>query len=160
MPMRDPAPGGNIWYDPGNVRSAPGCGSSVGVFHFDSPWHSIPKAQRNTAVPGNPLNYLYRYRRGLHLVTYLTAQDDHNRFLSRPLKFIYWNSIQNFSFIPQLATNASALGMWPYTGNITVNIGSKGNGATADAPYYRTGGPSYNSHLNNSGNWTYVYRRR
>ena len=160
MPMRDPAPGGNVWYDPSNVRSASGCGSSAGIFHFDSPWHSIPKAQRNTAVAGSPLNYLRRYRRGLHLVTYLTARDASGNFLRRPLRFVYWNSIQNFSFTPQLANMAATLGMWPYSGQVTVNIGSKGRGVTSDAPYYRTGGIHYNTHMNTAGNWRTVMRRR
>nr|WP_319266276.1 DUF4157 domain-containing protein [uncultured Draconibacterium sp.] len=160
MPMRDPAPGGSVWYDPSNVRMPTGCGSSVHVSHFDSPWHGIPKARNNPAVAGNPLNYLYRYRRGLHLVTYLTANDNSGNFLRRPLRYVYWNSIQNFRFTPQLATPAAAFGMWPFTGQVTVNIGSKGRGATSDAPYYRTGGVLYNNHLGNFANWRIVSRRR
>lgn len=160
MPMRDPAPGGDVWYDLSNVRTAAGCGSSAGIFHFDSPWHNIPKAQRNTAVPGRPLNYLRRYRRGLHLVTYLTARDARGNFLRRPLRFVYWNSIQNFGFTPQLANMAATLGMWPYSGQVNVNIGTKGRGVTSDAPYYRTGGLHYNTHMNTAGNWRTVMRRR
>ncbi|MDX8339928.1 DUF4157 domain-containing protein [Draconibacterium sp. IB214405] len=160
MPMRDPAPGGSVWYDPNNVRMPSGCGSSVRVSHFDSPWHGIPKARNNPVVAGNPLNYLHRYRRALFLVTYLTANDNNGNFLRRPLRFVYWNSIQDFRFTPQTATPAAAFGMWPFTGQITVNIGSKGRGATTDAPYYRTGGVLYNNHFANFGNWRVVSRRR
>ena len=161
MPMRDPAPAGNVWYDPANVRSPSFCGDAVSIFHRDSPWHNPPKARNNSAVSGNPLNYLHRYRRGLLLVTYLTARDSAGNFLRRPLRFIYWNSIQDFSFTPQYPTPTAApfLAAWPFTGQIKVNIGAKGRGAVADAPYYTTGGPDYNSHFNTSGNWRVTERR-
>lgn len=157
MPMRDPAPAGAVWYDPSNIRSAASCGTAVGVFHRDSPWHNPPKARNNSAVAGNPLVYLMGYRRGLHLVTYLTARDASGNFIPRPLRFRYWNTIQSFDFTPQYPTPVSPaafLGTWPFSGGITVNIGSAGNGEVGDAPYYTTAGIDYNSHFNNINNWT------
>jgi hypothetical protein len=156
MPMRDPTPAGSIWYDPANLRQPAACGSTVNIRHFDSPWHSIPKARNNGAVAGSPLNYLTRYRRGLNLVTYLTTQDPAGTFRRQPLRFIYWNSLQDFTFTPQFptaASNAPFLGMWPLSGGITVNIGSKNQGETSDAPYYTTAGSDFNTHYNNSSNW-------
>lgn len=150
MPMRDPAPGGSVWYDAGNVKQPGFCGDAVGVFHRDSPWHDIPKARNNGAVPGNPLNYLRSYSRGLHLVTYLTAQDPAGAFLKQPLRFRYWNSIQEFKFKPNLA---NPLAMWAYTGQVRVNVGGKGVGEVADAPYYVTAGPTFNANFNATGNW-------
>ena len=153
MPMRDPGTGGDIWYNPNGVRnviSPAACGDSVGIFHLDGPWHHIPKARNNGAVAGRPLNYLRSYTRGLHLVTYLTATDDSGNFLPRPLRFRYWNSIQDFQFTPNYATPRN---MWTYTGGITVNIGSKGTGETADAPYFTTAGPHLNDHFNDPANW-------
>jgi hypothetical protein len=153
MPMRDPAPGGNIWYDPTggrNVGSVSMCGDSIGVFHRDSPWHAIPKARNNSVVSGNPLNYLRGYTRGLHLVAYLTARDPGGNFLRLPLRFLYWNSIQDFTFTPNFANPRS---MWGHTGQVQVNIGSQGSGVTTDAPYFTTSGPHFNTHFNNSANW-------
>lgn len=156
MPMRDPGVRGNIWYDNDRVRSAAACGDSTGVFHNDGPWHTISKAVHNASVTGHPLNYLTGYTRGLHLVTYLTARQKGGAFLRSPLKFRYWNSIQDFAFTPNFAT---PLATWGYTGAVRVNIGSKGAGKAADAPYYTTAGTKYNDHFNNSGNWTVTERR-
>ena len=156
MPMRDPGPSGNVWYDPTggrNVLQVNACGDSVGIFHVDSPWHAILKARVNRSVPGNPLNYLRSYTRGLHLVTYLTARDPSGNFLPRPLRFLYWNSLQDFQFTPNFA---NPLAMWNHTGRVQVNIGAKGSGATTDAPYFTTNGPHFNDHFNNSANWAIV----
>jgi hypothetical protein len=150
MPMRDPGPGGSIWYDDSIVRSPSACGDSAGIFHRDSPWHSIPKAHNNSKVAGSPLNYLIGYTRGLHLVTYLTAREPGGAFLPQPLRFRYWNSIQDFNFTPNYA---SPMSMWAYTGQVKVNIGSKGTGVVADAPYWTTAGPTLNDYFNDSGNW-------
>jgi hypothetical protein len=158
MPMRDPAPGGDIWYDPNggrNVQRVSACGDSVGIFHFDSPWHAIPKARNNSAVAGNPLNFLRGYSRGLHLVAYLTARDPGGRFLPTPLRFLYWNSIQDFQFTPNFA---SPLAMWAYSGQVRVNIGAKGRGVAGDAPYFITSGPHFNDHFVNGSNWEIVER--
>jgi hypothetical protein len=153
MPMRDPGATGDVWFDPASPRNVlkPGfCGDSVGIFHVDSPWHAIPKMRYNGAVAGSPLNYLRSYTRGLHLVTYLTARDPGGSFLRSPLRFVYWNSLQDFTFTPNYA---NPLLMWPYAGQIRVNVGAKGVGETADAPYYTTSGPKFNDHFNNSANW-------
>lgn len=161
MPMRDPSPSGTVWYDPANVRSAASCGTAVGVFHRDSPWHNPPKARNNGAVAGAPLVYLTSYRRGLHLVTYLTARDPAGAFLRRPLRFRYWNSLQSFDFTPQYPAPASAapfLGAWPVSGGITVNIGGAGRGEVADAPYYATAGADFNAHFNDATNWSITER--
>src|SRR5690606_1413050 len=111
----DPGPNGSVWYDQANVRSPGFCGDSVGIFHKDSPWHQIPKMRNNSAVTGNPLNYLRSYTRGLHLVTYLTARDNAGNFLPQPLRFRYWNSLQDFTFTPNFA---SPLSMWTHAGQI------------------------------------------
>jgi hypothetical protein len=150
MPMRDPGVAGNIWYDNGRVRSPASCGDATGIFHNDAPWQAIPKARNNSSVPGNPLNYLTGYTRGLHLVNYLTGKLKGGNYLRSPLKFRYWNSIQDFSFTPNYVT---PLAMWAYAGGIRVNIGSQGSGETGDAPYYITAGTKYNDHFNNGGNW-------
>lgn len=151
MPMRDPGPSGSIWYDLANVRKPGSCGDSVGIFHIDSPWHSIPKMRNNSAVAGNPLNFLRSYTRGLHLVTYLTARDPGGAFLREPLRFVYWNSLQDFTFTPNFA---NPLAMWAHRGQVQTNIGAKGRGVTADAPYSTTAGVNFGDHFNNSANWT------
>jgi len=153
MPMRDPGVRGDVWYDPNRARNVvkpASCGDSVDVFHIDSPHHEIPKARHNGVVPGNPLNYLRSYTRGLRLVTYLTARDPSGHFLRSPLRFMYWTSLQNFTFTPNFA---NPFQMWACTGQVRVNVGAKGKGATADAPYYTTSGPHFNHHFNNSANW-------
>jgi len=150
MPMRDPNDAGDIWYDPSIVRSPGACGDLVDILHIDSPWHTIPKMRNNGAVAGNPLNYLRGYTRGLHVVTYLTARDPSGTFLTRPLRFIYWNSLQDFSFTPDFA---SPLNMWTHTGQVKVNIGAKGRGDTTDAPYFPTTGPHFIDHFEDPANW-------
>lgn len=150
MPMRDPGVNGDIFYDNVAVRSPGACGDTVDIHHIDSPWHGIPKARNNGAVAGNPLNYLRSYTRGLHLVTYLTARDPSGAFLPQPLRFIYWNSLQDFQFTPNFATPTD---MWDHTGQIQVNIGARGRGATTDAPYFTTAGPTFGDHFNDAANW-------
>ena len=150
MPMRDPGLAGDIWYDPAQVKSPINCGDIVDIFHADSPWQVIAKMRNNGAVAGNPLNYLRSYTRGLHLVTYLTARDPSGNFLTRPLRFIYWNSLQDFSFTPDFA---SPLNMWTHTGQVRVNIGAKGRGDTTDAPYFTTTGPHFGDHFNDPANF-------
>jgi hypothetical protein len=150
MPMRDPGVPG-VWYDPARVRSPSSCGDSASVFHIDSPHHAVPKMRNNDAVPGSPLNYLRSYTRGLHLVTYLTATDATGSFLRRPLRYVYWNSLQDFTFTPNFS---NPLSMWPHTGAVRVNIGAKGQGRTEDAPYFTTPGTEFNAHFNDSSNWT------
>lgn len=153
MPMRDPGAGGDVWYNPNRMRNVikpASCGDSVGVFHVDSPYHAIPKARNNGTVPGNPLNYLRSYSRGLHLVTYLTARDPAGAFLRRPLRFMYWNSRQDFRFTPDFA---NPLQMWAHTGQVQVNIGARGSGEVGDAPYFTTSGGHFNDHFNNAANW-------
>lgn len=150
MPMRDPGHAGDIWYDPTIVSSPDSCGDSVDILHIDSPWHAIPKMRNNGAVAGSPLNYLRSYTRGLHLVTYLTARDASGNFLTKPLRFIYWNSLQDFRFTPNFA---SPLDMWTHTGQIRVNVGAKGRGETTDAPYFTTTGPTYRDHFADPANW-------
>jgi len=93
---------------------------------------------------------LRSYTRGLHLVAYLTARDPAGNFLRSPLRFMYWNSLQDFTFTPNFA---NPLQMWAHTGQVRVNIGSRGSGATADAPYFTVSGPHFNDHFNNSANW-------
>jgi hypothetical protein len=157
MPMRDPADTSSVWYDATKVVNPATCGSEIEVTHFDSPWHEFPKATNNTAVAGSPLNYLRSYERGLHLVTYLTVQEPSGAFNTRPLKYRYWNTQQRYDFTPQFPSppsNAAFLSLWPSSGGITVNIGSSGSGEVADAPHYETVGTEYNTHFNNSGNWT------
>ena len=149
-PMRDPGVNGNIWYDNGRVRSTGFCGDAAGVFHNDGPWQAIPKARNNSSVAGNPLNYLTGYTRGLHLVTYLAGKQKSGGYLMNPLKYRYWNSLQNFSFTPNYSSPYS---MWAYAGSVRVNIGAQGSGVTADAPYYTSAGTKYNDHFNDSGNW-------
>lgn len=149
-PIRDPGVNGSIWYDNGRVRSTGFCGDAAGVFHNDGPWQAIPKARNNSSVAGSPLNYLTGYTRGLHLVTYLAGKQKSGNYLASPLKYRYWNSLQNFSFTPNYASPHS---MWAYSGGVKVNIGGAGSGVTADAPYYTTAGTNYNDHFNDSGNW-------
>lgn len=151
MPMRDPGVGGSIWYDNGRVRSPAACGDSVGVFHNDGPWQGLFKTRNNSAVAGSPLNYLVGYTRGLHLVTYLVGKRTGGNYLPRPLKFRYWNSIQNFAFTPNYSSPSSS---WSSTGGVRVNIGSQGSGETSDAPYYTSAGANYNTHFNNASSWT------
>lgn len=151
LPIRDPAPSGNIWYSDKKVESPSSCGDSAGVFHDDDPWNDIPKTVTNDAVPGKPLNYLTGYTRGLHLVTYLAGKKKGGAYLQRPLKFRYWNSIQDFAFQPNYDSPKSS---WGYRGGIKVNIGGSGNGEVADAPYYTTAGTTYNTHFNDAANWT------
>lgn len=153
MPMRDPGATGDVWFDPASPRNVlkPGsCGDSVGIFHLDSPWHAIPKMRYNGAVAGSPLNYLRSYTRGLHLVTYLTAREPGGGFLRSPLRFVYWNSLQDFTLTPNYA---NPLLMWSHAGQVRVNVGAKGAGETSDAPYYTTSGPKFNEHFNESANW-------
>jgi hypothetical protein len=150
MPMRDPGDNGNIFYDNTIVRSPGACGESVDILQNDSPWHAIPKMRNNGAVSGNPLNYLRGYSRGLHIVTYLTARDPSGNFLSKPLRFMYWNSLQDFRFTPNFASPSAT---WDHTGQIRVNIGAAGRGDTTDAPYFTTPGATYADHFNDAANW-------
>ena len=156
MPMRDPGVTGNIWYDNGRVRSPASCGDSAGVFHNDGPWQALYKTRTNTSVAGSPLNYLVGYTRGLHLVTYLVGKRISGSYLQRPLKFRYWNSIQDFAFTPNYASPASS---WASTGGVKVNVGGQGSGETGDAPYYTTAGTNYNTHFNDPANWTITEHR-
>lgn len=151
LPIRDPALSGNIWYSDNKVESPASCGDSAGVFHDDGPWNDIPKTVTNDAVPGKPLNYLTGYTRGLHLVTYLAGKKKGGDYLQRPLKFRYWNSIQDFAFQPNYDSPKSS---WGHRGGIKVNIGGSGSGEIADAPYYTTAGTTYNTHFNDAANWT------
>jgi hypothetical protein len=150
VPIRDPAPSGSIWYRDSMVNSPSSCGDSAGTFHNDGPWNEIPKTRNNESVKGKPLNYLTGYTRGLHLVTYLAGKKIGGSFLPKPLKFRYWNSIQNFTFKPNYTSPTST---WGSEGSIKVNIGSAGSGETSDAPYYTTAGTTYNAHFNDPANW-------
>ena len=151
LPMRDPSLSGNIWYQDSKVDSISTCGDGVGIFHTDAPWHEIDKVRINESVPGKPKNYLTGYTRGLHLVTYLTGKEKKGSFFNSPLKFRYWNSIQDFTFTPNYASPASA---WASAGQVKVNIGSAGSGETTDAPYYTSAGTTYNTHFNADASWT------
>lgn len=148
LPIRDPGPDGDVWYDRGNVRSPAACGDSAGTFHVDGPWEWIPKAVTNNAA-GGATNYLRGYTRGLHLVTYLTARDPAGNFLKSPLRFVYWNSLHDFRFTPNFDHLAD---MWAFAGQVRINIGAKGRGATADAPYFTTTGPTYGQEFNDPAN--------
>ena len=80
--------------------------------------------------------------RGLHLVTYLTGMDPSGNFLKTPLRFIYWNALHDFVFTPNFADTKAA---WVWSGpGVRINIGSKGQGETGDAPYFTTAGPTFN----------------
>jgi hypothetical protein len=150
-PMRDPSSGGNIWYTDKSVNSPASCGDSAGSFTNDAPWYEIPKTITNDAVKGNPLNYLTGYSRGLHLVHYLTGKKKGGDFFKTPLKYRYWNMIQDFSFSPNYSKPADT---WKNTGSFKVNIGAKGSGETPDAPYFTTSGTTANTHFNDDANWT------
>ncbi len=150
VPIRDPSDSSSEWYDVNNVRRPAACGDSAGVFHKDDPGHEIPKTTINDAAPGNPVNFLRGYTRGLHLVTYLTANDADGNFLPHPLKFVYWNSLQDFNFTPDFNNPQN---MWAFQGQVKVNIGSKGNGETADAPYMPDLSATFNDNFNDSSNW-------
>jgi hypothetical protein len=149
MPMRDPSGSGSVWYDVQRVRRASQSGDSLGIIHADSPYHDIPKSVTNNAVAGRPLNFLRSYSSGLHLVTYLTARVD-GRFLARPLRFMYWNSVQDFNCSPNYSAPLKA---WGYSGTLRTNLGASGEGPASDAPYYTTVGPTINAHSSVDSNW-------
>jgi hypothetical protein len=149
-PMRDPSSGGNIWYTNNSVNSPASCGDSAGSFTNDAPWHNVPKTITNDAITGSPLNYLTGYSRGLHLVHYLTGKKKGGDFFKTPLKYRYWNMIQDFSFSPNYSKPADT---WTNSGSFKVNIGGKGSGETPDAPYFTSSGTTANTHFNDGANW-------
>ena len=148
LPIRDPGTDGNIWYDESRVRSPGDCGDSAGIFHIDGPWEWIPKMVTNDSA-GGVTNYLRGYTRGLHLVTYLTARDPEGNFLATPLRFVYWNSLHNFTFTPDFDQPHN---LWATVGQVKMNIGTKGRGSTTDAPYFTTSGPTFNDQFNDQAN--------
>lgn len=156
LPMRDPSTKGDIWYDATMVNSPASCGDSAGAFHGDGPWHEMDKTRINDAVTGNPVNYLTGYTRGLHLVVYLTGKKKGGDFFKTPLKYRYWNSIQDFAFKPNYAKPEST---WESSGGIKINVGGQGSGETSDATYFTTSGTTLNSHFNDDANWTVTKRK-
>lgn len=151
LPMRDPSDKGDIWYDNSFVNSPGSCGDTAGAFHGDGPWHEFKKTEVNTAVAGKPLNYATGYTRGLHNVVYLTGKKKGGDFFKTPLKYRYWNSIHDFSFKPNFENPASS---WTSSGAIKINVGGQGSGETGDAPYFTSSGTTFNTHFNDSANWT------
>ena len=156
LPMRDPSLKGDIWYDATMVNSPASCGDSAGAFHGDGPWQEIDKTRTNDAVTGSPLNYLTGYTRGLHLVVYLTGKKKGGDFFKTPLKYRYWNSIQDFAFKPNYAKPEST---WESSGGIKINVGSQGSGETSDATYFTTSGATLNTHFNDDANWTVTKKK-
>jgi hypothetical protein len=156
VPMRDPSTKGDIWYDASMVNSPASCGDSAGAFHGDGPWHELDKTRTNDAVIGSPLNYLTGYTRGLHLVVYLTGKKKGGDFFKTPLKYRYWNSIQDFAFKPNYAKPEST---WESSGGIKINVGGQGSGETSDAAYFTTSGTTFNKHFNDDANWTVTKKK-
>jgi hypothetical protein len=76
--------------------------------------------------------------------------DPSGNFLKTPLRFIYWNALHDFVFTPNFADTKAA---WVWSGpGVRINIGSKGQGETGDAPYFTTAGPTFNQQFTDDDN--------